>query len=445
MNVQNKVIHKTRRFIREDIWKMTPEQHTPSRYFLIRQLKIIIIAIKGFTQDRIQMRASALTFYSLLSVVPVVAMIFGIAKGFGLEARLETEITLHFKGQEEVMKWIINFARKFLENTNGGLIAGVGLILLFWTVMKVLGNIEQSFNDIWQIRKPRPLVRKFTDYLSIMLLSPVLIVLSSSVTVFLSTQVTSMANTIPILGRIGPFIIFLLGLMPYALVWLLFTLIYMVMPNTRVRFISALIAGVVAGTIFQVLQWVYIHFQVGVNQYNAVYGGFAALPLFLAWLQLSWLVVLFGAEISFANQNVEKYEHESESLRISHYYRRILTLYIAHYVIRGFQEGKEPPTAQDIAKSLHMPVRIAREIIFDLVTCHIFNETVTQREKVNGYQPARDINSLTVSYVLDMIDKRGLNDISVASSRELKSITTSQDAFIKAMEKSSENILIKDI
>jgi membrane protein len=440
---KKEVLKSTRQFIKEDIWKINPGQHP--RYFLIRQLKIAIMAFKGFTENHIQLRASALTFYSLLSVVPVVAMIFGIAKGFGLDSTLESEIIEKFKGQEEVMKWILSFAKNFLENSNGGIIAGVGLVVLFWTVMKVLGNIEDSFNHIWQIRHPRPLVRKFTDYLSIMLFAPILMVLSSSVTVFITTQIQTITEAVPLLGKIGPVIYFGMGLLPYALVWLVFTLIYIVMPNTRVTFRSAFIAGVIAGTIFQVVQWGYIHFQMNMNSYSAVYGTFAALPLFLVWLQLSWLIVLFGAEISFANQNVEKYEYETESLHISHYYRQILSLYIAHFVVKNFAEGREPMTAQQIAHALEMPVKIARDILYELVGCRIFAETVTDSPKTNAYQPARDISTITVRYVLQKLEKSGLENIHVATTRELQAITSIQDSFLKLLEKAPENQLLKDI
>ncbi len=440
-----KIVSQTQKFIREDIWNTSPEQHSPGRYFLIRQIKIFFIAFREFFDKKIQMRASALTYYTLLSVVPVVAMVFGIAKGFGLEQRLEAEITSHLKGQQEVVTWIINFARNLLQNTNGGVIAGVGMVVLFWSVMSVLSNIERSFNDIWQIKQARPFVRKFTDYLSIMLLAPIIIILSSSVTVFLSVQVQTLTEASPFLQKISSLLQFLFRLTPYVLVWFLFTLIYIVMPNTRVRFSSALIAGILAGTVFQIVQWGYIHFQIGVNRYSAIYGGFAALPLFLIWLQLSWLIILFGAEISFANQNVEKYEFESESLHISHYYRRILTLYIVHFVVKKFIKGDPPPTAQDISHELKMPVRIAREIIYELVTCRIFNETVTPSIKVFGYQPARDVNSLTIAWVIQTIEKRGIDNISVADSRELKAITSIQESFHKAVEKAPENILIRDI
>jgi membrane protein len=438
-------IVKARQFVNKDIWVIPPDKHSPPKYFLIRQLKIILIAIRGFTHDKIQLRASALTFYTLLSIVPIVAMLFGIASGFGFEKTLEKIIIEKFQNQKEVMDWIIKFAQNFLQNANGGVIAGFGVVLLFWSVMKVLGNIEQSFNDIWQIKVSRPLVRKFTDYLSIMLLAPVFFILSSSLTVYISTEIVEITHESMILRALGPVLYFLLNLIPYFLIWMVFTLIYVVMPNTKVVFKSAVIAGIIAGTMFQVLQWGYIHFQMGVNRYSAIYGGFAALPLFLIWLQISWLIVLLGAEISFANQNVENYEYEEESLHISQYYKRILSLYIARHVIRNFEKGDDPLTATKISHNLQIPIRIVREILYELVQTKIFSETVTPSPRERAYQPARDIHTLTVHLVTDALEKHGLQDLPVPESEELKKISEIQRSFMKVIKKSSSNTLLIEI
>jgi membrane protein len=439
------MINRTRKFITEEIWQIQPEKQSRRKGYLIRQLKISLIAIKGFTRDKIQLRASALTFYSLLSIVPVVAMIFGIAQGFGFEDAMQQEIVKAFEGQKEVMDWVIKFAHNFLQNASGGVIAGVGVILLFWSVMKVLGNIESSFNDIWQIRTSRPLIRKFTDYLSIMLLAPVFLIASSSMQVFISTNVTTITQQYRLLAVVGPIVFFLLKWTPYLLIWLVFTLIYIVMPNTKVRFKSALVAGIIAGTVFQLVQWGYIEFQMRVNSYSAIYGGFAALPLFLIWLQLSWLIVLFGAEISFSNQNVEKYEYEEASLKISPWYKRVLSIYITHFVIRNFEKGKLPVTASQIAHKLEIPIRIVREIVFDLVETRLFTETVTESIKERGFQPARDISNITLFAVFDLLEKHGSHAIAVSESDDLRRIDELLKDFSKAMKKSPSNILLKDI
>jgi membrane protein len=296
-------------FIRTDIWRIRLADLPFGKSFLIKQLRMIILAFRGYDEDRCLLRASSLTFYTLLSIVPVVAMFFGVAKGFGFERRLEKQLFERFPGQEEILGQVINFANSLLEQTRGGLIAGIGLLVLFWSVLKVLGHIEMAaLNDIWGIKENRSWGRKFSDYLSIMLISPVLVLMSGSATVFITTQVTQITQKVELLGVISPLISFLLKFSPYVLIWALFTILYIIMPNTKVNFKAGLLGGVVAGTLYQIAQWAYISFQISAAKYNAIYGSFAALPLFLMWLQISWWIVLFGAELSFANQNVHTYE-----------------------------------------------------------------------------------------------------------------------------------------
>jgi membrane protein len=214
-------ISKFVQFLKTDIWRIRASKLPSRQSFWIRQLRIILLAIRGFDEDKCQLRASALTFYSLLSVVPVVAMAFGIAKGFGLDGRLEKLILEKMQGQEEVAKQIVDFAHSFLANTQGGVIAGIGIVVLFWTVIKVLGNIESSFNDIWGIKKARPLSRKFSDYSSVMMICPILFVMSSSVTVLITSQVTLIIEKLAFLGPVGSLIILSLRILPYAVIWIM--------------------------------------------------------------------------------------------------------------------------------------------------------------------------------------------------------------------------------
>ncbi|MDD5255900.1 MAG: YihY/virulence factor BrkB family protein, partial [Candidatus Omnitrophica bacterium] len=294
--MQKKIVN----FLNKDIWRIRLKDVPQKRSFFIRTLRIILLSLRRFNEDKCSLSASALTFYSLLSIVPVLAMIFGIAKGFGLDAMLEKQLLEKIPAQDEIITNIMNFSHSLLENTKGGLIAGVGVALLFWTVIKVLGDVERSFNDIWGIKNMRSLMRRFADYLSVMLICPVLLILASSATVFINTQAKMLTQKISVLGAFAPTVYFLLDLLPYTVMWAVFTFLYIFIPNTKVNFKSGILAGIVAGTIYQVMQWVYVHFQIGVANYNAIYGSFAALPLFLVWLQLSWRVVLLGAEISFA-------------------------------------------------------------------------------------------------------------------------------------------------
>ena len=415
------------------------------KYFLIKQLRIFLLATRGFGQDQCPLRASALTFYSILSIVPVVAMAFGIAKGFGFQEMLENQLMEKFSGQEDVMIRVVDFAHSLLENTKGGMIVGIGIIVLLWTVIKLLAHIEGSFNDIWEVKKSRSYGRKFSDYLSIMLISPLLIIMSSSATVFITTKIALITEKVALIGMFSPMIFFMLKLIPYCLMWILFIFTYILMPNTKVNFSAGFIGGIIAGTIFQAAQLAYILFQVGVAKYNAIYGSFAALPLFLIWMQLSWLIVLFGAEISFSYQYVDTYEFEPDLRQISPAFKRLLTLQVANRVISTFSKGKMPLTASNLSQALEIPIRLVQQLLDELVESEIFSITEIKENEKLAYQPARDINIITIKSIIEALEHKGVDNIPVAQTPELQSLSEVLWTFSAEIEKSPANLLLKDI
>lgn len=436
-----KVIH----FLKRDIWRIPIDQLSPKRSFIIRQLRIMVLAVRGFDEDDITLRASTLTIYTLLSIVPVLAVVFAISQGFGLEVYLERQLENIFAGREQILEWVLVFTRSLLEETRGSIMAAVGLVVLFWSVMQALLHIESSFNKIWHVKSHRTLSRKFADFFSLMFIGPLLIIFSSGFTVFLTTRIEYISQNLEFFGFLSPVLLIFVNLVPYFLMWTLFTLIYIVMPNTKVNFNSAFIAGIIAGTIFMLVQWGYIHFQIGVSRYNAIYGSFAALPLMIFWLQISWMVVLFGAEISFANQNLEHFEFERESLNMNNYNRRLAILNIAHLLVKNFENEGKPLTARDIANRLEMPIRLAIELINDLTESGIISETKTEWEKETAFQPAVDINKITPKYIFDKLDHTGLDLLMVKRSSEVKELEKMMDCFSKIIEKCPENKLLKDI
>jgi membrane protein len=304
--------------------------------------------------------------------------------------------------------------------------------------------VEDSFNEIWQIKKGRTLIRRITEYLAITLVAPVLIFASSGITIFIHTKVTNIESLSWFSHLDFAFKVFL-KVISVALLGLMFTFIYTVLPNTRVKFKSAIIAGIITAIAFDLLQWGYIAFQVGVARYNAIYGSFAALPLFLVWVQYSWFIVLFGAELSFAYQNVDHYELESEIRDISVRYRRVISLLIANLVVKNFEEGEKPMNAIQIADKLDMPVRLARMIISDFVETRIFSEVKTSEEREPAYQPAMSENKLTVKSILDVLDTKGVNEMPIHSTTELQAIHRVMDDFDEVIRKNRENILVKNI
>ena len=439
------MIKKIINFITRDIWRIKISKIPKNRFFIIRNLRIAILALRGFNEDKCSLRSSALTFYTLLSIVPIFAMAFGIAKGFGFEKLLEQHILEKFPTQNDVIINVINFAHTMLENTKGGLVGGIGVVVLFWAVIKVLTNIEKSFNDIWGVHKMRDFGRRLSDYLSIMLICPVFLILSSGLTIFVRAQAVMITEKISLLGAISPIIYFFLEFLPYTVMWAIFVFIYIFIPNTKVNWKSAIIAGIMAGTIYQVVQLAYMNFQIGVGKYNAIYGSFAALPLFLIWLQLSWRIVLFGAEVSFAHQNVDTYEFEPDCLNVSRSFRKLITLRVVNLLVKNFAKGEKPLSAVGISYELEIPVRLLRDILSELLKADIVSEVRTENDKVLAYHPGCDINLVTINYVLDKLNETGSADIPVLQTEELSTISGSLKAFGGLIEKSPDNLLLKDI
>jgi membrane protein len=430
--------------------------------------------LRGFTEDKVQLRASALTYFTLLSIVPIFALAFGIAKGFGLESVLERQVFSALTGKEEIIEYILSFSDSLLEGTSGGMIAGIGLLILLYTVMQVLSNIESSFNDIWQIKHSRSLSRKVSDYFAMMFIAPVFFIFSSGATVYISTQIVTLSEQISILGYFSPVIMFLIKLIPYFLIWVMLVIIYMVMPNTSVQFKSALIAALIAGTMLQLVQWGYVSFQIGVTRYNAIYGSFAAVPLLLIMMQLSWLVILLGAEISFANQNVEHYEFEAEAQNMSPYNQKLLALMVMNLVAKRFEKGETALTATQIAHTLEVPIKLTRKIIEDLQEVNILAKTQGYKkredykkvarkvladlddatfikeeriEKIeeDAFQPAFDINQMTVKRVIDKLEHIGLDFMIAKHTKEFDKLKSTLDGFNTTLEKHPKNILVKDM
>lgn len=432
-------------FINKDIWHIQSRRLPPGKSFLLRIVRTIILALRGFHEDKVQIRASALTFFSLLAVVPVAAMAFAIAKGFGLDALLEKQLLFEFPAQKEIVLQVIDFARNMLAKTRGGTMAVIGVVVLFWAVIKVLGHIERSFNAVWAVKKSRSLWRKFSDYFTIMLICPLLVISSSTFTVYLKSQLSTIIAKISLLGYLSPLIYLLLNLLPYGMIWVLFTLTYLFMPNTKVKFRSGFLAGIIAGTLYQFLQLAYINFQFLISGYNAIYGSFAALPLFLIWLQASWIIVLFGAEISYAYQNSAEFEFEPGSLNISYATQKLLSLQVVHLLVQNFSAAKKPLTDSQISAMLDLPLRLVQMITGELVAARILSETEAEAADETAYQPALDIDKLTISYILDALEDSGDGTILPPQTDVSLLIKTSLDAFRKTIDSHPANKRLRDI
>jgi membrane protein len=393
--------------VTHDIWHIDKARVNTRDAMLIKLLKVIFISVRGFFVDKISLRASALTFYTLIAIVPVLAMLIGVARGFGLNEYLLNLLHERFSEQKELLTFLFDFSEAMLSRSTSGLIAGVSVLILLWAILNLLSNIETSFNYIWQVKRARPWGRKVADYLSVKLNAPILHIASSSLAVAMHARVAALAAELGIYPYLAPVAKLGFKALSCALVWLVFTFVYVAMPYTKVKVVPALVAGVVAGTLFYAVQSVYIYSQVVVSGYSAVYGSFAAVPLFLLWAQTSWLILLFGAELSFAAQNVQHYEYGAGAQSLSMRERKLLSLLVVQRIVKNFAAGSKPMGSSEIATALGISVRVTRDILFGLTQCGVVNETITDDPKVNAYQPAMDIHAITAGCVLERVEARG--------------------------------------
>lgn len=439
----NALLTRTIRFVTYDIWRITENEVSGLKEIYINIIKTMILAVRGFQNENLQTKASALTFSSLLAIVPLLAVLLGVAKGFGFQGAVRQELFDYFPGHELELSKAFEFVESYLAQAQGGVIIGVGLILLFYTVINLISSVEDTFNDIWQIQKARPWYRKISDYLALFLVLPILMTASGGISIFISTLQTSFLNQFTFFT---PIVQLILNIAPYVITTFAFTGLYISLPNTKVRFINGVIAGFLAGCAFQFFQFIYISGQIWVSKYNAIYGSFAALPLLLLWLQLSWLICLFGAEISYASQNVKKFSFERDSKNISRRYKDFLTLLLASLIVKRFVKGDKPYTADELSDAYRIPIRITTQILYQLTALKIIIEVnYGEDERVVHYQPAIDVNQITVSYLLAKMDEYGSEnfkiDTSSLFSKEWKALLKTREDVIKA----NSHILLKDL
>ncbi len=386
-------------FFTVTLWELEPESYSGLRRCWLKALQVLVLVVRNFRDDQCLLRASALSFTTILSFVPFFALAFAVLKGFGVQNKVEPFILDQVTAaSQETVDRIVTY----ISNTNMTSLGAVGLVTLLITVVTLFGNIEKTFNAIWGVKETRTPFRKFSDYLSVAIIGPLLVLAGTSVTTSLESQhfmAWLMTRT-----YFGAVFLFGFRLVPYLTTWLALVFLYIFIPNTRVRFRSALIGGVLAGTSWQVAQWGYIHFQVGVAKYNAIYGTLAVLPISMVWIYTSWLIVLFGVEAVYAHQNIRTFRREVRSPCINHGQREFLALAILQNVATAFHRGEPPWNDERLAGDLDIPLRMVRELLVELSAAGYIC-TVSGDEL--AYQPARELDRISVRDVLHSLKSYG--------------------------------------
>jgi membrane protein len=438
------VYEKCAGWFREGLWRAQPDEMPRYQAWPLRWLRIVTMSLLDFSKDHAAIRASALTFYTVLAIVPLAALAFGIAKGFGVESMLEETLRARLAGQEEAANRIIEFAQNQLQQTRGGLVAGAGVILLLWTATRVLANIEVSFNAIWNTERSRSFFRKIGDYIAFLTLAPILLIAASSLTVYLAATMQEFAEAFALWGVSGMAAALVARLLPAVLLWVLFTSMYLFMPNTRVPVVSAAVGGIAAGTLFQVVQAVYIHFQIGASAYGAIYGSFAALPLFLIWLNLSWVIVLYGAELAYAH------EHAGDETRFPYAkpagpaLLEYAALGVMHRCVRAVLDGSPPPGRDALGAGL--PRAAVSTAINRLLAARLLVQATFGGDRAPaGYLPATDANTLTIADVLTRLRLSGAEEIVPTRDAALERLRDCAAVLDRTLLDAPENLRLKDL
>lgn len=387
----------------------------------------LIFAIKFFTTKGVIDAASALTYSTMLSLVPICAVVFAIARGFGFTIYIEEWFRHLLSSQPQVAELIIGFVNSYLEHTKSGIILGIGLVFMLYTVVMLTRSVEQAFNAIWHAENRSNIMRTFTDYVAIFFLTPILIILMSGISMFVTTLLDQMGIS-ELFGTVQQIFV---DVIPFLLMWVVFVVLYTLMPNTRVKIGCTIIPAFLAALAMTLLQWFYIHAQMFISNYNAIYGSFAALPLFMLWVQFSWTICLFGAELCFTNQHIEDFTYADGASMMSNRYKTLLSLILVSKICRRFVEGSRPYSATALARETNIPLSVVRDLLNTLVKADVLSQNIGQKAgKDYTYQPAMSLDKMSVGVVLGRLEACGVCNFSL----DLKSQLDNKDTLRKVLD-----------
>lgn len=384
------------------IWDPEISEVTRFKRLIHSLLKIGFMVIRDFIENLVNLEAMALAFKTLLSLAPLLAVIFSILKGFGVHNRMEPALAEALAPLGEKGKEVTGYLIGFVDKMSAGALGSIGLVTLFITVLSLMGTIEQAFNRIWHVKSSRKLTRRFSDYLSVILVGPVLVVAALTITATL--QSNAFVQKMISLEPFGTVILTFLKFVPYFTLWGAFTFLYFLVPNTRVKLTSALVGGLVAAVLWQTVGWGFTVFVASSTRYYAIYSSFALLLLFLLWLHLGWVIVLLGAQVAYAHQHFRFYEGERELLVNSPAGREKLALHMMFLIGRNFFHGLDPLNVTALANQLYLPAGLVRD----------FMETFRQSRLVlpvadeETFVLARDPERISIKEILDCVRNSGV-------------------------------------
>jgi membrane protein len=385
----------------QDVW------HDQRRKWWIDLIKTINLSVRSFFNSDMQSQACAMTYRTLLAIVPALALLFAIGRGFGLQNVIQDELMQMFPAQKEAVSMALNFVDSYLSQSSEGIFLGIGIVFLLWTLISLLGNIESSFNLIWGVKQGRSLGRKITDYTSMLLILPIVLICASGLSLLLSSTLRTMFH----FSILSPMVSWIIECSSWVLTWLFFALLYVLIPNTKVKFVNALISGVFAGSGFRILQWIFVSGQMYVTKYNAIYGSMSFLPLMLIWLQFTYVIIFAGGVICYSAQSIFMFNFHDAIKKMSSGYYSKLVIAIGAVVTQRFTADRGATTVDDIVKGYNMPPNLVSMICDKLVSAGVLSVVeIDSKEEIKGYQPALEPCKITIAEVYSRMEKTGASD-----------------------------------
>ena len=436
----NQRIQRIREFIQYDLWRQPHvTTHDPKKRLGYRVLQTIILVGRSFKDKALNVRANSLSFSLLFAFVPLVAGVFAIARGFGFEELIKERLSTSFLAEANIAPMIIEWVERYLDTARDGLFLGIGLIVLIWAVYAFFNMLERSFNTIWNVKQSRSFGRRLTNYMVVLLLVPIMIILTSGISIFLN----STAALSPVWQAIEPIRRLLLRLVPFVVASAVFTWIFIAIPNTKVRFVSAVIPGVLMGVLFQVVQMFSVYLVVLFTRMSVVYGAFSAIPLTLIWLHIACWLLLVGAELAFAIQNNDMFAYEKDIATMSRRYQDYVMLYLLSMIVKRFEQGESPLTAQEMAEENQLPIRLVQQVMTCLEDANIVRRVYVDQDESETFVPALDTRSITVEMVMGRISAQGTEDFLLHTPQKMQAFWQHYLQMCEA--NTSDNILVSEL
>ena len=389
---------------RKNVWEVELSSLPWWKALLIRALRVFYVVIRDLLEGQLTLRAMSLVYTTLLAMVPLLAVSFSVLKGFGVHNQIEPLLLNFLRPLGERGVEVTSRIIGFVDSVKAGILGSIGFALLIYTVISLIQKIERACNDTWHVNRSRPLSQKFSDYLSVILIGPVLVFSALGITAsVMSTTVVQKMVAIKVFGSLMELAT---KLVPYLLVIAAFTFVYIFVPNTRVRFRSALTGGLVAGVLWETSGWAFASFVVKSAKYTAIYSGFAILIMFMIWLYLSWLIVLVGASVAYYHQHPESVTSYRRELRLSNRMQEKLALLVMFLVGNNYYDNLPALTLEEFAQSLNVPMEALEPIMEALEGYGLLSQTANEPPT---YLPARPLDTAELKDVLDAV--RGANEI----------------------------------